>query len=81
MFVDFEFHRNRIGRVRMERARALRSEVEVGVLEGNVRGRAFYASLGFELMHQSAHHLTGFGVMRLRSAAVSPLHPTGFACG
>jgi len=69
IFVDPEFHRSGIGRVLMEKARALRGDLEVEVFERNLLGRAFYAKLGFELMHQSAHKQTGFEVMRLRLAA------------
>ena len=44
-------------------------DLEVEVFEKNLLGRAFYARLGFELMHQSAHNQTGFEVMRLRLEA------------
>ena len=69
IFVDPEFHRSGIGRALMEKARALRGELEVEVFERNLLGRAFYAKLGFELMHRSAHNQTGFEVLRLRVAA------------
>jgi putative acetyltransferase len=81
IFVDPRFHRSGIGRALMERARTLRGELEVEVFERNLLGRAFYAKLGFELMHQKVHKQTGFEVMRLRLAANSPLQPTGYAGG
>ena len=81
IFVDPEFHRAGIGRALMDRARAMQGELEVEVFERNLLGRAFYAKLGFELMHQKVHNQTGFEVMRLRLAANDPLQPTGDAGG
>jgi putative acetyltransferase len=66
IFVDPEFHRSGIGLALMDRAQALRGELEVEVFERNLPGRAFYAKLGFELVHQKVHTQTGFEVMRLR---------------
>ena len=66
IFVDPEFHRSGIGRALVDRARALRGEVEVEVFERNLLGRAFYEKLGFELMHQKTHEQTGLEIMRLR---------------
>ena len=51
--------------------RALRGELEVEVFERNLLGRAFYAKLGFELMHQKVHDQTGFEVMRLSLVVIS----------
>lgn len=79
IFVDPEFQRSGIGRALMDQARALRGELEVEVFERNLLGRAFYAKLGFEVMHQNVHDQTGFEVMRLRLAANNPLQPTGYA--
>jgi putative acetyltransferase len=76
VFVDPEFHRSGIGRALMDRARALRGELEVEVFERNLPGRAFYAQLGFELVDKKVHDPTGFEIMRLRLAA-NPVHPTG----
>ena len=78
LFVDPEFHRSGIGRALIDRARALRGELEVEVFERNLLGRAFYAKLGFELMHQKVHSETGFEIMRLRLAADTAPQPTGF---
>jgi putative acetyltransferase len=72
IFVDPEFHRSGIGRALIDRARALRGELEVEVFERNLPGRAFYAKLGFEFMHLKIHNQTGFEVMRLRLAADNP---------
>jgi putative acetyltransferase len=69
IFVDPEFHRCGIGRALMDRARAMRGDLEVEVFERNLQARAFYAELGFELIHQKVHDQTGFEVMRLRLAA------------
>lgn len=73
IFVDPEFHRSGIGRALMDRARALRGELEVEVFERNLLGRAFYAKLGFEFMRRKVHDQTGFELMRLRLAANNSL--------
>lgn len=76
IFVDPELHRSGIGRKLMDRARTLRGELEVEVFERNLVGRAFYAKIGFELMHRKVHDQTGFEIMRLRLAADKALQPT-----
>lgn len=81
IFVDPKLHRCGIGRALMRRANALRGGLEVEVFERNLQGRAFYAKLGFELMHKKVHDQTGFEVLRLRLAANNPLQPTGRAGG
>lgn len=81
IFVDPKFHRSGIGLALMDRARALRGELEVEVFERNLLGRTFYAKLGFEFMHKKVHDQTGFELMRLRLAANNPLQPTGSAGG
>lgn len=81
IFVDPAFHRSGIGRALMARAQALRGELEVEVFQSNLLGRAFYARLGFEIMHHKVHDQTGFEVMRLRLTANNPLQPTGCAGG
>jgi len=68
IFVDPGFHRSGIGRALMDRARALRGELDVEVFERNLMGRAFYTRMGFKLLHQKVHDQTGFEVMRLRLA-------------
>ena len=60
----------------MERARALRGELEVEVFERNQAGRAFYRALGFEIMQQKVDKEMGFEVRRLRLAAGEPRRPT-----
>lgn len=75
IFVDPDLHRSGIGRALMEQARALRGELEVEVFERNLAGRAFYAKIGFELMHRKVHDKTGFEIMRLRLAANKALRP------
>lgn len=79
IFVDPGFHRSGIGRALIDRAQALRGELEVEVFERNLLGRAFYAKLGFELMCQKVHNQTGLKVLRLRLAANNPPQPTGYA--
>jgi putative acetyltransferase len=81
IFVDPQFHRSGIGRALIERARALRGELEVEVFERNLSGRAFYARLGFEPVHRKLHDETGLGVLRLRLAETGPLQPPAHAGG
>lgn len=76
IFVNPELQRSGIGRALLNRARALRGELEVEVFERNVLGRAFYAGMGFELIYRQVHAETGFEIMRLRLAADDPLKPT-----
>jgi putative acetyltransferase len=80
IFVDPEFHRSGIGRALMDRARALRGELEVEVFARNFLGRAFYAKLGFELMYEKVHDQTGLAIMRLRLAATN-LMPAASSAG
>jgi len=53
----------------MQRAQASRGELEVEVFEMNLLGRAFYAGLGFELVHRKVHNQTVLDLLRLRLAA------------
>ena len=69
LFVDPAFQRSGIGRALIDRARALRGELEVEVFEKNLPGRAFYARLGFALIYRKSHDQTGFKLLRLRLAA------------
>lgn len=69
IFVHPALHRSGIGRALMDRATALRGELEVEVFERNPMGRAFYEKLGFEPMHQKVHDPTGFALLRLRLPA------------
>lgn len=66
LFVDPRHHRSGIGRALMDRARALRGELEVEVFKANALGRSFYARYGFELMYEEIHEQTGLEVLRLR---------------
>ncbi len=69
LFVDPKHLRSGIGRALVERARKVRGYLEVEVFERNQLGRAFYAALGFEVLHQRIDGETGFEVQRLRLAA------------
>lgn len=72
VFVDPKSHRSGIGRTLMERAKDLRTELEVEEFERNPKGVAFYSSLGFSVVHRNVHEPTGFDVVRMRWAANSP---------
>jgi putative acetyltransferase len=66
IFVEPGRHRSGIGRALVERARDGRGDLEVEVFERNAIGRAFYARLGFELLHTKTHAETGLEILRLR---------------
>ena len=72
LFVAPDFQRSGIGCALVNRARALLGELEVEVFERNPLGRAFYAKLGFELIHQKVHDQTGLEVLRLRLPGDDP---------
>lgn len=69
IFVDPSAHRAGIGRALMQKARALRGDLEVEVFEANTLGRAFYEKMGFEPVHEGINEETGFPMLRLRLAA------------
>lgn len=66
IFVDPAFHGTGIGRALMDRARGQRADLEVEVFKENAGARQFYATYGFELMHELTHEPTGFGLLRLK---------------
>lgn len=66
LFVDPNRQRSGIGAALIDKARALRGELEVEVFERNLVGRSFYAKAGFQLMQQKVHDQTGFDILRLR---------------
>ncbi len=66
LFVDPAQQRKGIGRALMDHAQSLRGQLEVEVFKENALGRSFYASYGFELMHENLHEPTGQQVLRLR---------------
>lgn len=68
IFVDPEHHGTGIGRALMDKARALRGELEVEVFKANGIGRGFYAKYGFEPIGEKVHEETGHEVLRLRLA-------------
>lgn len=69
LFVDPLHQRRGFGRALVDKARALRGDLEVEVFEKNLAGRAFYSSLGFRYLRQHLHEPTGFEIMRLRLPA------------
>jgi len=77
LFVDPKSRQSGIGRALMDRARALRCELEVEVFKRNLPGRVFYVEHGFEPIEKRIHPETGLEVMRLRLAADAVLRPGG----
>jgi putative acetyltransferase len=65
IFVHPSCHGAGFGKGLMDRARALRGELEVEVFSKNSIGRAFYDRYGFEFMHETVHEPTGQMVLRL----------------
>ena len=68
VFVHPSQQRNGIGSERMNKAKELRTELEVEVFVKNPIGRAFYAKCEFELMEEKVHEATGNELLRLRLA-------------
>jgi len=72
LFVDPDCHRGGIGRLLIDKARALRGDLEVEVFERNALGRGFYEHVGFRPVQRKFHEPTGFELLRLRLDADSP---------
>ncbi|WP_246151753.1 GNAT family N-acetyltransferase [Rubripirellula reticaptiva] len=66
IFVHPSHQRMGVGQRLMDKAKALREELEVEVFVKNAIGRAFYAKHGFELLEEKVHDQTGFDLLRLR---------------
>lgn len=69
IFVDPQFHGTGAGRALMDKARALRGDLEVEVFKANAMGRKFYDRYGFELLAESIHEATGNALLRLKYSA------------
>jgi putative acetyltransferase len=69
IFVDPEFHGSGAGRALMDKARALRGDLEVEVFKENEIGRKFYARYGFDPLAETIHEPTGNALLRLKFSA------------
>ena len=69
IFVDPQFHGTGAGRALVDKARALRGDLEVEVFKANAMGRKFYDRYGFELLAESIHEATGNALLRLKYSA------------
>ena len=58
-----------VGRALVDKAQALKGELEVEVFAENAIGRRFYLSYGFELVGKRIHAETGHELLRLKLTA------------
>lgn len=72
IFVDPSCQGTGVGRDLMDKAQALRGDLEVEVFEANAIGRRFYDRYGFMPVGQSIHEQTGQSLLRLKFTAKSP---------
>lgn len=68
IFVHPTHQRKGVGHMLMDKANALREELEVEVFVKNAVGRAFYEKYGFQPIEEKLHEPTGFYLLRLRLA-------------
>ena len=66
LFVQPAYQRMGVGRALMDKAQALRGELEVEVFAANTIGRQFYSCYGFEPVGQKIHAETGHELLRLK---------------
>ena len=69
IFVQPEFHGTGAGKALMDKAHALRGDLEVEVFEANRIGRIFYQRYGFTPLSESIHEPTGNPLIRLQFTA------------
>ncbi len=69
IFVQPEFHGTGAGKALMDKAHALRGDLEVEVFEANRIGRHFYQRYGFTPLSESIHEPTGNPLVRLQFTA------------
>ena len=68
IFVHPDQQRDGVGSMLMNKAKALREELEVEVFVKNTIGRAFYEKHGFTVIEEKVHEATGNELLRLRLA-------------
>lgn len=66
LFVDPDHQRQGIGHALMDAALDIRPCLELNVFEGNLIGRSFYATYGFEEVGRKVNEPTGHPEIRLR---------------
>tara|TARA_R110002111_G_scaffold247140_5_gene310233 strand:- start:46998 stop:47432 length:435 start_codon:yes stop_codon:yes gene_type:complete len=69
IFVQPEFHGTGAGKALMDKAHALRGDLEVEVFEANSIGRHFYQRYGFTPLSESIHEPTGNPLVRMQFTA------------
>lgn len=65
IFVEPSFHGKRIGKALMDKAVALKGDLELDVFKENSIGRRFYYSYGFTDEYEHVHDKTGYTLVRL----------------
>lgn len=69
LFLNPQYHRKKIGKLMMDKARAIHGDLEVEVFKKNQVGRRFYDKYGFSLLEKKIHEQTGEHVLRLKFTA------------
>jgi putative acetyltransferase len=71
LFVQPEFQRRGIGGALMKTVQDLYGDLEVEVFKTNTIGCAFYQKLGFEMVCEKIHALTGNEMLRMKFSAAN----------
>lgn len=69
IFLQPKHHGKGAGKVLMEKAKELHSDLEVEVFKENSIGRIFYSQCGFEPLEEKLHEPTGQQLLRLKFTA------------
>ena len=77
LFLQAEFHGRKLGKLMMDKAQQLHSDLQVEVFEKNSTGRAFYQQYGFTLMKRKMHDETGEILLRLKFSSSESSHTGG----
>jgi putative acetyltransferase len=70
IFLDPEYHGQKIGKALMDYAANKREDLELDVFKENHIGQNFYFRYGFKLSHEHLHEETGNMLLRLKYKAL-----------